>query len=146
MTCLIIPKPGKAVPVVCLFDQKNVKGWWRCYQEAGGDSPRELTGKIEMELEILTKDDAELKPAGKGRDEPNDNPHLKDPDRPATSFSWFSSPWKTLRYIIWAQFKWYIIGGLVFILFTMMIVLFLYSAPGALAENLVASLFGTPRR
>jgi len=37
-------------------------------------------GKIEMELEILTKDDAELKPAGKGRDEPNDNPHLKDPE------------------------------------------------------------------
>lgn len=39
-----------------------------------------LQGKIEMELEILTKEDAEAKPAGRAREEPNENPHLKDPE------------------------------------------------------------------
>lgn len=70
---------GKPVPMVSLFDQKSVKGWWPCYEEGGPDVPRELTGKMEMELEILSKEDSEAKPAGKGRDEPNENPHLKDP-------------------------------------------------------------------
>ena len=37
-------------------------------------------GKIEMEVEILTKEDAETKPAGKARDEPNENPKLKPPE------------------------------------------------------------------
>lgn len=33
-----------------------------------------------MELELLTKDDAEAKPAGRARDEPNMNPHLNPPE------------------------------------------------------------------
>ena len=33
-----------------------------------------------MELEILVKDDADSKPAGRGRDEPNENPKLKAPE------------------------------------------------------------------
>ena len=34
---------GKPVPMVSLFDQKNVKGWWPMYEEGGPDQPRELT-------------------------------------------------------------------------------------------------------
>ena len=34
---------GKPVPMVSLFDQKNVKGWWPMYEEGGPDTPRELT-------------------------------------------------------------------------------------------------------
>ena len=37
-------------------------------------------GKVEMELEVLTKEDAEAKPAGRARDEPNENPRLKPPE------------------------------------------------------------------
>ena len=33
-----------------------------------------------MELEVLTKEDAEAKPAGRARDEPNENPRLKPPE------------------------------------------------------------------
>ena len=36
-------------------------------------------GKVEMTLEILTKDEAEDRPCGKGRDEPNMNPTLDKP-------------------------------------------------------------------
>ena len=35
--------------------------------------------------------------------------------RPKTSFLWFTSPWKTFRYVIWGNFKWTIIT-LIFIL------------------------------
>lgn len=42
-----------------------------------GDFP--IQGKIEMELEILSKEDSEAKPAGKGQEDPNENPHLNAP-------------------------------------------------------------------
>ena len=34
---------------------------------------------MEMAIELLTKEEAESKPAGKGRDEPNQNPTLEEP-------------------------------------------------------------------
>ena len=36
-------------------------------------------GKVEMELEILTEDEAKEKPAGLGRKDPNMNPELPKP-------------------------------------------------------------------
>ena len=38
-----------------------------------------LQGKVEMELELIPKDEAALRPAGKARDEPNMNPTLDEP-------------------------------------------------------------------
>lgn len=44
-----------------------------------------VQGKIEMELELLTAEEAAAKPAGRSRDEPNQNPMLLEPKcaRPA---------------------------------------------------------------
>jgi len=36
-------------------------------------------GKVEMELEILTEAEAEEKPAGRARDDPNQHPVLDPP-------------------------------------------------------------------
>ena len=36
-------------------------------------------GKVEMELEILTLEEEQIRPAGKGREEPNMNPTLQQP-------------------------------------------------------------------
>lgn len=36
-------------------------------------------GKIELELEILTEEEAKQRPAGRGREEPNQNPKLDPP-------------------------------------------------------------------
>lgn len=36
-------------------------------------------GKVEMSLEIVTEQEQEERPAGLGRDEPNMNPHLEEP-------------------------------------------------------------------
>ena len=44
-----------------------------------------------MELEILSKEDAEAKPAGKGQEEPNENPHLDPPKWDQLSNSKYSS-------------------------------------------------------
>lgn len=38
-----------------------------------------LQGKVEMSLEIVTEQEQEERPAGLGRDEPNMNPHLEEP-------------------------------------------------------------------
>lgn len=121
---------GKPAKLISLFEQKRVMGYWPCYgtTESG---ERQLTGKVEMELEIVTEEEAETKPAGQGRDEPNMNPTLEPPKRPATSFLWFTSPFKSLKYIIWRNYKWYIIGLLIIILVLLLVILFIYSVPGA---------------
>lgn len=36
-------------------------------------------GKIELELEILNEDEARERPAGRGRESPNENPKLDEP-------------------------------------------------------------------
>lgn len=38
-----------------------------------------LKGKVEMTLEVVNEKEAEERPAGKGRDEPNMNPKLDLP-------------------------------------------------------------------
>lgn len=38
-----------------------------------------LKGKVEMTLEVLNEKEADERPAGKGRDEPNMNPKLEPP-------------------------------------------------------------------
>uniref|UniRef100_T1JKN2 C2 domain-containing protein n=1 Tax=Strigamia maritima TaxID=126957 RepID=T1JKN2_STRMM len=60
-----------------LFDKKRVYGFWPCHNNARDGN--ELTGKLEMELELLTEEEAKQRPAGHARDEPNINPHLEKP-------------------------------------------------------------------
>ena len=38
-----------------------------------------LQGKMELEFEIVTEEEEQLRPAGQAREEPNMNPHLDDP-------------------------------------------------------------------
>ena len=49
--------------------------------------------------------------------------------RPATSFRWFTSPWKSMRYIIWRNYKWYIIGLILLVLILLIVGIFIYSMP-----------------
>lgn len=37
------------------------------------------TGKIKMELEVMTQPQAEQRPAGYGRADPNENPEIDEP-------------------------------------------------------------------
>jgi len=126
---------GRQVKMVSLFEQKRLKGFWPCYSDESGT--RELTGKVEMELELLTEEESVEKPTGKARDEPNEFPHLDPPKRPETSFLWFTSPWKTFKYIVWKRYKWYFIIGILLILLVAFVVLFFYSIPGASVQAII---------
>uniref|UniRef100_A0A8C0XAP2 C2 domain-containing protein n=1 Tax=Castor canadensis TaxID=51338 RepID=A0A8C0XAP2_CASCN len=103
---------------VSLFEQKTVKGWWPCVAEEC--EKRILAGKLEMTLEIVAESEHEERPAGQGRDEPNMNPKLEDPRRPDTSFLWFTSPYKTMKFILWRRFRCAII--LFIVLFILLLV------------------------
>ncbi|KAM9326418.1 myoferlin [Gastrophryne carolinensis] len=128
-------KPSK---VASLFEQKSMKGWWPCYSEK--DGIRILAGKIELTLEVLNEKDAEERPAGKGRDEPNMNPKLDPPNRPETSFLWFTNPCKTMRFIVWRRFKWWFIGGIFLLIILLFIGVFLYSLPNYISMKIVKPL------
>ncbi|XP_056605416.1 dysferlin isoform X3 [Triplophysa dalaica] len=126
--------------LVSLFEQKTVKGWWPCLSDSKGE--KILAGKVEMTLEIVSEKEQEERPAGHGRDEPNMNPHLEEPQRPETSFLWFSSPYKTFRFIVWRRFRWLILG--LFVLFFIVIFLgvFLYAFPNYAAMKMVGPFSG----
>ncbi|CAF1637643.1 unnamed protein product [Adineta ricciae] len=115
---------------VSIFDIKRLKGWWPCVDLHDGKS--QLTGKIEIELEILTEEEALERPAGRGREKPNQHPTLELPQRPETSFLWFTSPYLTFKNIIWKKSKWYLLGLLLLTCFVIFVLLFLWSAPNAI--------------
>ncbi|XP_015759463.1 PREDICTED: dysferlin-like [Acropora digitifera] len=98
-------------------------------------------GKLEMTLELLSKQEVEENPAGQGREEPNQNPTLDPPNRPATSFGWFSSPFKSLRYILWRRFRCKIIAFLVIVILLVLVAIFFYSMPVSFHFHLLMLLY-----
>nr|XP_056716058.1 fer-1-like protein 5 [Euleptes europaea] len=126
---------------ISLFAQKNLRGWWPCI--VCEEDKRRVSGKVEMSLELLTGKEAEERPAGKGREEPNMNPVLKPPERPATSFLWFTAPMKSIKYIIWQKSKWKILICFCFLLLFLLFATFIYSAPGYLAMKLINPMKGS---
>lgn len=58
------------VPTINIFKQKRVRGWWPFFIKKENDE-LELTGKVEAEIHLITKEEAELNPAGLGRNEPD---------------------------------------------------------------------------
>ncbi|TPP67093.1 Myoferlin [Fasciola gigantica] len=125
----------KGNKTINIFDSRRARGFWPFMNDENGEP--ELTGKIEMEMELLTKAEASIRPAGLAREEPNENPHLEPPNRPETSFFWLSSPWKTFKFIVWKRCKWILIGLLVAILLGLLIALFIYAMPGLLARKII---------
>uniref|UniRef100_A0A8B9PKC8 C2 domain-containing protein n=1 Tax=Apteryx owenii TaxID=8824 RepID=A0A8B9PKC8_APTOW len=69
---------GAQAPRFSLFRQRCARGWWPCSVEE--DGKRRLAGKLELSLELLTAKEAEERPAGKGREEPNMYPTLQPRD------------------------------------------------------------------
>uniref|UniRef100_A0A8C0VJN7 Myoferlin n=1 Tax=Cyanistes caeruleus TaxID=156563 RepID=A0A8C0VJN7_CYACU len=125
----------KAPRTASLFEQKSMKGWWPCYVEKDGS--RILAGKVEMTLEVVNEKEAEERPAGKGRDEPNMNPKLDLPNRPDTSFLWFTNPCKTMKFIVWRRFKWLFIGLIILLILFLFVAVLLYSLPNYLSMKIV---------
>ncbi|XP_056291609.1 myoferlin isoform X2 [Pseudoliparis swirei] len=118
-----------------LFSQKSVRGWWPCMIEQ--DGKHVLGGKVEMTLEIVEDKEMEEKPAGKGRDEPNMNPRLDQPNRPDMSFFWFTNPCKTMKFIVWRRFKWIFLAAILLLLVLLFLGILFYSLPNYISMKIV---------
>ncbi|XP_046873889.1 otoferlin-like [Hypomesus transpacificus] len=125
----------QAMPMVSIFKQKRIKGWWPFLARDENDE-FELTGKVEAELHLLTSEEAEKSPVGEGRNEPEP---LEKPNRPDTTFLWFLMPLKAIRYLVCKQYKWLICKILLALLFVVLLGLFLYSIPGYLVKKLLGA-------
>ncbi|KAM6927320.1 LOW QUALITY PROTEIN: fer-1-like protein 4 [Xenentodon cancila] len=93
-----------------------------------------LMGKVEAELQLVALEQAEANPAGRGRKEPEP---LDKPNRPTTSFNWFINPMKTFIFLIWKNYKKYIIALLILAVVTLFVVLILYTLPGQISSLIV---------
>ncbi|XP_077949255.1 otoferlin isoform X3 [Gasterosteus aculeatus] len=123
------------LPTISIFKQKRVKGWWPFVARDENDE-MELTGKVEAELHLVTAEEAEKSPVGLGRNEPDP---LEKPNRPDTTFLWFLSPLKAIRYLVCNRYKWLIIKVVLALLLLIMLGLFLYSMPGYLVKKLLGA-------
>ncbi|POI34949.1 hypothetical protein CIB84_001298, partial [Bambusicola thoracicus] len=123
------------LPMVSIFKQKRVKGWWPFVARDENDE-LEITGKVEAELHLLTAEEAEKSPAGLARNEPDP---LEKPNRPDTSFIWFLNPLKSIKYLICTRYKWLIIKIVLALLLLIMVALFLYSMPGYMVKKLLGA-------
>ncbi|XP_041660479.1 otoferlin isoform X17 [Cheilinus undulatus] len=123
------------LPTISIFKQKRVKGWWPFAARDENDE-LELTGKVEAELHLVTAEEAEKSPVGLGRNEPDP---LEKPNRPDTTFLWFLSPLKAIRYLVCNRYKWLIIKIVLALLLLIMLGLFLYSMPGYLVKKLLGA-------
>ncbi|KAK3919848.1 Otoferlin, partial [Frankliniella fusca] len=124
-----------SVPMVNIFKQKRVKGWWPFYVKKENEE-MELTGKVEAEIHLLTKEEAEKNPAGLGRNEPDP---LEKPNRPDASFMWFLNPLKSIRYIVWHNYKWAILKVFIVLAVAVMLLLFFYSVPGYTVKKIMGA-------
>ncbi|CAL8381790.1 unnamed protein product [Gadus morhua 'NCC'] len=129
------PDKSKSQQAQSLLAQKSVRGWWPCTIDK--DGKKELGGKVEMTLEIVGDEDADEKPAGKGRDEPNMNPRLEPPNRPDTSFFWFTSPCKAMKFIVWRRFRCLFIMLILLVIVGLFLGILLYSLPNYISMKIV---------
>jgi len=64
---------------------------------------------VEVQIDLVTAEEARAKPVGKGREEPNDFPFLPPPDRPETSFAPFR-PDQYIQQVFWKRYKFKLCG------------------------------------
>ncbi|PNF38878.1 hypothetical protein B7P43_G09907 [Cryptotermes secundus] len=93
---------SKHAPRISLFKMSRFKGWWPFQNVPPDGLQPKLTGKLEAEFTLLTKEEAERKPAGFGRNGPDP---LSLPKRPETSFLWLMNPVRSFKHIILPHFK-----------------------------------------
>ncbi|XP_019616387.1 PREDICTED: myoferlin-like [Branchiostoma belcheri] len=118
----------EGVKNVSLFHVRRLKGWWPC-QRMKQDGSSEVTGKVQLELEVLPATLAKQRPVGRGREEPNTHPVLEPPIRPDTSFLWFTSPLRTMKFIVWKYHKWTIIRILLLLVGILMLIPLIEASP-----------------
>lgn len=92
-----------------------------------------LTGKVELEIELLPLDEAVKNPVGHGREPPHG---LPPPKRPDTSFQWFFNPLRSARFCLKIHRK-HIVGFGLTLCLIVFVVLAIYSVPGYVVKKVM---------
>uniref|UniRef100_A0A5F9CH26 C2 domain-containing protein n=1 Tax=Oryctolagus cuniculus TaxID=9986 RepID=A0A5F9CH26_RABIT len=121
-----------AVPRCNLFRCRRLRGWWPVVKLREAED-----GKVEAEFELLTVEEAEKRPVGKGRKEPEP---LEKPNRPKTSFNWFVNPLKTFAFFIWRRYWRVLVLLLLLALVTVFLLLVFYTMPGQISQAIFSPL------
>ncbi|KAG7261737.1 hypothetical protein CRUP_023724 [Coryphaenoides rupestris] len=100
------------MPMVSIFKQKRIKGWWPF-----------VARNEEDEFELT----AEKSPAGEGRNEPEP---LEKPNRPDIALLWFLIPFKAMKHLVCDQYRWLVIKLVFLLLLVAILGLFIYNMPG----------------
>lgn len=124
---------GTNAPKINLFKTRRTRGWWP-FIGPSLDSKQILTGKLDVELELVTAEEAAANPVGLGRSKPSP---LAPPKRPETSFAWFSNPLKTCRFIVWKNLKYKILKVFLILVLLVFIGVAIYSFPGYSVKKLL---------
>ncbi|GMR53032.1 hypothetical protein PMAYCL1PPCAC_23227 [Pristionchus mayeri] len=127
-------------PAVSLFDMFAIQGVWPMISKSLhndqvlDDSARKkkdddaqtdqyyVMGCLEMEVQLLTKGEAEAEPVGKKRNEPNHSPFLDKPDRSKWDSFWFTSRIKPALSFWWRKCGVQCLMVTVVIVFTILVV------------------------
>lgn len=136
-------------PRINLFRTRRTKGWWPF--KTVEDNYEIFAGCVELELEILKKEDAERSAAGLGRNQPQALPPPKlvfffgvyvilmlCRSRPDTSFSWFTNPWKGFKYLVKLHKGKMILTGM-FLILVVMVGVAIYAFPGYTVKKLLGA-------
>ncbi|KHN72607.1 Sperm vesicle fusion protein fer-1 [Toxocara canis] len=102
-----------------LFEQQETYGWWPCVsavlpnelkldydarKKKSDDCDRTmlyLTGNVELQINLLTQEEASMEPVGKKRRKPNHSPYLPSPDRAHMDYFWLTSRLRRLLQVLW---------------------------------------------
>ncbi|VDN96156.1 unnamed protein product [Rodentolepis nana] len=120
-------------PTLSLFENKQIRGWFPLVIRDEEENCDVVQGKVEVELNLVSGQDAESSPVGKGHDEPE---ALPMPNRPDSSFMGFFSPLNTIRYLIKYKLKWILIKLLIAFLIILIVFLLIYTSPGWITKKI----------
>ncbi|XP_024943161.1 otoferlin [Cephus cinctus] len=122
-------------PTINAFKVMRTKAWWPfIYSKNDGTSVQ--AGKVEMEINILSAEEADAQPVGRGRDPPEPLPL---PNRPDTSYSWFRNPWKACRFVVCRYYKWRILGCCCCVLLVALAGCGIYAFPGYFVKRILGA-------
>uniref|UniRef100_A0A672ZQ55 Otoferlin n=1 Tax=Sphaeramia orbicularis TaxID=375764 RepID=A0A672ZQ55_9TELE len=116
------------MPMVSIFKQKRIKGWWPFFLL--------FQGKVEAELHLLTGEEAEKSPVGEGRNEPEP---LEKPNRPDIALLWFLIPFKAAKHLVCDQYRWLTIKIVTVLILLALVAVFLYNMPGYMVKKMLGA-------
>jgi len=89
------------------YKSKNGKSTWEIPKQFIAmyhPNTEGVQGRVEVQIDLLTVEEALSKPVGKGREDPNQYPVLPPPERPETSFSPFR-PDQYVKQVFWKKYR-----------------------------------------